>query len=114
MSLRRLIAELDTSTVNVTEFCRQHGISTWFFWELRRRFAAEGEAGLEPRSRAAHRVANKTPASVEDLIVAKRKELTDAGLDAGAGSIHAFTTRSTRKLYLRAMPVSASRHSRLA
>src|SRR3954469_5522635 len=83
MSLRRTIVEIDPATLNVTRFCRDHGISTWFFWDLRRRFAREGEAVLEPKSRAAHRVANKTPVEVEDEIVRKRKELVDAGLDAG-------------------------------
>jgi transposase InsO family protein len=87
MGLRRLIVEIDTSTVNVTEFCAQHGISTWFFWDLRRRFAREGEAALVPRSRAPHRVANRTPTAVEDQVVAKRKELVETGLDAGPGSI---------------------------
>ncbi len=87
MGLRRTVVEIDTSTLNVTEFCRLHGISTWFFWELRRRFAAEGEEGLEPRSRAPHVVANKTPIGVEDQIVAMRKELVDAGLDAGPATI---------------------------
>jgi hypothetical protein len=82
MSLRRLIVEVDPSTLNVAEFCRQHGVSTWFFWDLRRRYAAGGQAALELRSRAPHRVANKTSATVEDTIVAKRKELTEAGLDA--------------------------------
>lgn len=87
MSLRRLIVEIDPKSVNVTRFCAEHGISTWFFWDLRRRYAANGEAGLEPRSRAPHRVANRTPLEIEDAIVAKRKELADAGLDAGAETI---------------------------
>ena len=87
MSIRRAIVEADPSTMNVTLFCRTHGISTWFFWDLRRRFAAEGAAALEPRSRSPLHVANKTPVAIEDLIVAKRKELTDTGLDAGPASI---------------------------
>jgi transposase InsO family protein len=87
MGLRRLIVEIDTSTVNVTEFCAQHGISTWFFWDLRRRHGTEGDAALSLKSRAARRVANKTPLEVEDRIVAKRKELVDAGLDAGPATI---------------------------
>lgn len=87
MSLRREIVEVDTSTLNVSEFCRQHGVSTWFFWRLRRCYEAEGEAALVPKSRAPHRVANRTPAAVEDAIVAKRKELAEAGLDAGAETI---------------------------
>lgn len=87
MSIRRLIVEVDHKELNVAEFCRQHGVSTWFFWNLRRRYAKEGPAALEVRSRAPNRVANKTSAEVEDQIVAKRKELSDAGLDAGPGTI---------------------------
>jgi transposase InsO family protein len=87
MSLRRTIVEIDTSTVNVTEFCRSHGVSTWFFWDLRRRHAQLGDIVLEPASRAPKQVANKTPLEVEDAIVRARKELLDAGLDAGADSI---------------------------
>jgi transposase InsO family protein len=87
MSLRRLIVEIDPSTVNVTEFCAAHRISTWFFWDLRRRFAVDGEVALSPRSRAPHQVANRTSVAVEEAIVAKRKELADAGLDAGPATI---------------------------
>jgi len=87
MGLRRLIVEVDTSTVNVTEFCRVHGLSTWSFWNVRRRYAVEGEAALLAKSRAPHRIANKTDPAIEDLIVAMRKELVDAGLDAGPASI---------------------------
>ncbi len=87
MSLRRAIVEVDTATLNVAGFCREHGVSTWFFWDLRRRFEAEGDAALEVRSRAARRVANKTSAQVEDAIVAKRKELLDASLECGPATI---------------------------
>lgn len=85
MSIRRLIAEVDVDGLNVTEFCREHGVSTWFFYQLRRRYAAGGEAGLESRSRAATTVANRTPDWIEDLVVEKRKELNEGGWDAGAG-----------------------------
>jgi transposase InsO family protein len=87
MSVRRLVVEVDAEDLNVTRFCAQHGISTWFFYDLRRRYAAGGLAALEPRSRAPHRVANRTSSDVEDAIVALRKELTDAGLDAGPATI---------------------------
>lgn len=78
--------------MNVTAFCADHGISTWFFWDLRRRYAIEGDVVLEPKSRAPRRVWNRTPADIEDQIVAARKELDDAGLDAGPASI-AFKLR---------------------
>ena len=87
MSVRRLIVELDPSTLNVTAFCREHRVSTWFFWDLRRRHAREGDAVLEPKSRAPHRPAGRTPAEIEEAIVAKRKELDDAGLDCGPATI---------------------------
>src|SRR5689334_17266074 len=87
MSVRRLIVEVDLEGLNVTQFCREHGVSTWFFYDLRRRFALEGDRALEPRSRAPHRVANRTSGEIEDLIVAVRKDLTDRGLDAGPASI---------------------------
>lgn len=87
MSLRLAIVEADPEQLNVAEFCRQHGISTWFFWEQRRRHRALGPAGLEPRSRAPKVVANRTAPELEDAIVSLRKELGDAGLDNGAASI---------------------------
>ncbi len=87
MSVRRLIVGVDVDGLNVTEFCAQHGVSTWFFYQLRKRYAVEGEAALEPRSRAAKTVANRTPEWVEDVVVEVRKELNDTGLDAGAATI---------------------------
>ena len=90
MSLRRAIVEANTAELNVAEFCRTHGVSTWFFWDLRRRHALEGDVVLTPKSRAPHRPAGRTSLAVEDAIVAKRKELGDAGLDAGPASIAAY------------------------
>jgi transposase InsO family protein len=87
MSLRRTIVEVDLARLNVTEFCREHGVSTWFFYNVRRKHAADPDAPLEPRSRAPRRVANKTSPEVEDAIVAKRKELRDASLECGPATI---------------------------
>lgn len=87
MSVRELVAMVRVEDLNVSAFCREHGISTWLFYQLRKRFEAEGEAGLAPRSRAPKRVANRTPEGVEDVIVELRKELVDAGLDAGSATI---------------------------
>jgi len=87
MSVRRLIAELDTRSVNVSAFCVEHGVGRSQFYEIRRRYMAEGEAGLELRSRAPKRVPNRTPTRIEDRIVEIRKHLDDQGFDAGAGTI---------------------------
>lgn len=87
MSVRRAIVDADVSTLNVTEFCRQHGVSTWLFYDLRRRFALEGEAALVSKSRAPKRVANKIDPATRELIVLLRKELADEGLDNGPATI---------------------------
>eukprot|EP01041_Mallomonas_annulata_P019027 gene19027-38210_t len=87
MSVRRAIVEADVSTMNVAEFCRTHGVSRWFFYDLRRRHGREGDVVLSARSRAPHRVPSRTSPAVEDAIVAVRKELLDAGLDAGPATI---------------------------
>jgi transposase InsO family protein len=87
MSVRRLIVEVDPATLNVTEFCATHRVSTWFFWDLRRRHRAEGDAALEPRSRAPHTVANRTPDAVVELMIEVHKDLASRGLDAGAESV---------------------------
>src|SRR5215207_1689703 len=89
MSVRRAIVEADARGLNVTEFCEQHGVSTWFFWDLRRRHAREGDAALEPKSRAPLHPAGRTPLAVEEAIVRTRKELGDAGWDCGPASIAA-------------------------
>ena len=93
MSVRRAIVEADLASLNVAGFCRDHGVSRDTFYEVRRRFAVEGDAGLEPRSRAPQRVANRTAVEVEDLIVALRKELEGVGLDAGPATIHYWLGR---------------------
>lgn len=87
MSVRRTIVEVDLQGLNVAEFCRQHGVSTWLFYQLRRRVRQEGEAGLEPRPPLAKLITNRTPGWVEDVIVDLRKQLTEFGLDAGAATI---------------------------
>jgi transposase InsO family protein len=92
MSLRRAIVEADPRSLNVAEFCRCHGVSTWFFWDLRRRHASDGDAALEPKSRAPHQPAGRTPLEVEEAIVRTRKELYDGGWDCGPASI-AFALR---------------------
>lgn len=51
------------------------------------RYHAEGQAAFEPRSRAPKTSPRATPTQHVELIVALRKQLTDAGHDAGAQTI---------------------------
>ena len=83
----RMAAALAGGVPNVAEFCRVQGISRETFYKWRRRFAAEGLAGLEERSRRPLRSPGATPAAVEELVVRLRGELAAEGLDCGPQSI---------------------------
>jgi Homeodomain-like domain len=62
--------------------CRGNGCRPWWpaFWR-------EGEAAFEPRSRRPHSSPRRTSDAAEDAIVELRKELAQAGHDAGAETI---------------------------
>lgn len=73
---------------SVKEVCEAHNISRSWLYELIARYRELGDEGLEPRSKRPHSLPTRVPASVEDEIVALRKELTELGVDAGAHTIH--------------------------
>jgi transposase InsO family protein len=83
----RLMAALASDGLNVSVFCREHGISRETFYAWRRRYRAEGLAGLEVRSRAPRSSPQQISPDVEAAIVVLRKELCELGVDAGAGTI---------------------------
>jgi len=72
----------------VAELARAHGVHRSWIYKLLARYRADGVAGLERRSRRPQRSPTKIRDLYEDEIVAIRKELTDAGFDAGAQTIH--------------------------
>jgi transposase InsO family protein len=57
------------------------------------RYRAEGEAGLEPRSRRPKRSPSKTSERWVQEIIALRQKLLQDGFDAGAQTIHAHLSR---------------------
>ena len=69
------------------EAARTYDVSESTVSRLVARYRSEGEAAFEVRSRRPHRSPNETPSSTVELIVNLRKELTDAGLDAGPHTI---------------------------
>ena len=83
----RLRIAVASERVNVAAVCRELGISRDCFYRWRRRYAAEGLDGLEPRSRAPQRSPGRIGLEVEEAIVALRKQLVDAGLDGGPATI---------------------------
>ncbi len=84
----RLAAAVTGGEINVAAFCREQGVSRDTFYRWRKRYRDEGLVGLEPRSSAPKTSPARTSTEVEEAVVALRKELDDAGLDAGALTIH--------------------------
>ena len=88
MSLARLVVTaVRIEGRSKAEVSRDYGVSPRWVYELVRRFDAEGEAGLEPRSRRPRGSPGRTPVEIEDEVVELRKDLLDQGLDAGAHTI---------------------------
>jgi transposase InsO family protein len=70
-----------------SEVARDYGVSRVWVQKLVKRYLAEGDVAFEPHSRRPTSSPQRTPDSVEDAIVALRKELDQAGHDAGAETI---------------------------
>jgi transposase InsO family protein len=80
----RAVLAADLRGVRVSELCRELEISRQTFYKYKRRWAAEGPAGLVERSRRPDRSPQLISARLEDEIVRLRKELP---LDRGAQTI---------------------------
>jgi transposase InsO family protein len=83
----RVAAAYTGQIENVSGYCRDQQISRQSFYKYRRRFGAEGLAGLQDRSRRPNSSPGQTPAAVEEAVVRKRKQLLEQGLDHGPQSI---------------------------
>jgi transposase InsO family protein len=70
-----------------SELIRTHPISESWLFRLLARYRAGGPAALQPRSRRPKSSPRQTPPEIRQAIVELRRELVDAGLDAGAQTI---------------------------
>src|SRR3954447_25780168 len=70
-----------------SEVARDYGVSRRWVQKLVARYAEEGEVAFEPHSRRAHTNPARIAPAVEEALVALRKQLAEAGLDAGAETI---------------------------
>jgi transposase InsO family protein len=70
-----------------SEVARQYGVSRRWVITLVQRYLAEGEAGLQPRSRRPRASPQRTGQELEDEIIAIRKDLDRHGHEAGAATI---------------------------
>jgi len=65
----------------------RYGVHRAWVYKLKARYEAEGDTALEPRSRRPKTAPTALAPNLVDLIVRLRKELADAGLDAGPETI---------------------------
>lgn len=87
MSKRRLVITAVLAGQSQSEVARTYGVSQGWISRLMKLYRETQEAAFEPLSRAPARSPGATPASTAELIVRLRKELTEAGLDAGADTL---------------------------
>jgi len=87
MSKRRLVITAVLTGQSQSEVARTYGVSQGWISKLMTRYRFEGEAAFEPLSRAPGSSPGATPPQTVELVVRLRKELTEAGLDAGADTI---------------------------
>jgi transposase InsO family protein len=71
----------------VSEVARSYGVARSWIYTLLARYAAEGEAAFEPRSRRPRTSPSAVSSGAVELIVRLRKELAGQGLDAGPDTI---------------------------
>ena len=69
---RGFVADYASGQWSMTELCERYGISRPTGYELLRRVEAEGQAGLQDRSRAPQSCPHRTPAEVERRILGLR------------------------------------------
>ena len=88
MSLARLvITAVAVEGRTKSEVARDYGLSRRWVQKLVARYEAEGDMALEARSRRPASSPQRVAEDLEDEIVAQRKWLREAGLDAGAATI---------------------------
>jgi transposase InsO family protein len=70
-----------------SEVAREYGVSRRWVITVVQRYLAEGQAGLEPRSRRPLSSPQRTTQELEDEVVVLRKDLDKSGHEAGAATI---------------------------
>jgi transposase InsO family protein len=87
VSTRRLVITAVLAGASQAETARTYGVSQGWISRLMARYAVEGEAAFEARSRAPNTRPGTTAAATVELVLRLRKQLGEAGLDAGADTI---------------------------
>jgi transposase InsO family protein len=84
---RLVITALFVDHQSPAEVAARYGVHRSWVYKLKARYEAEGDAALEPRSRRPRSSPAALAPELVELIVRLRKELAEAGLDAGPETI---------------------------
>src|SRR6266567_2816156 len=84
---RYLVEAVVVEGRSITELARSHGVSRFWIYKLLARYREGGYQALEPRSRRPRSCSHQAPPEVAAHIVRLRRELTEAGFDAGPQTI---------------------------
>lgn len=84
---RLVITAITTQGLTQAEAARTYGLSEATVSRLMTRYRTEGEAAYQPRSRAPKTSPGATPPTTVDVVLRLRKQLLEAGHDAGAETI---------------------------
>ncbi len=82
-----MITALVVEQQTVAEVAARYGVHRSWVYRLKARYDDIGEAAFEPLSRRPHSSPTATPSGTVELIRKLRKELVEAGLDAGPDTI---------------------------
>ncbi|HWB78176.1 MAG TPA: helix-turn-helix domain-containing protein, partial [Nannocystaceae bacterium] len=69
---RRFIEDHQSQHWTMVDLCERYGISRNTGYELLKRYASEGEAAFEERSRAPNTCPHRTPIELEQMIIEER------------------------------------------
>src|SRR3954451_21509902 len=87
VSKHRLVITAVLAGSSQSEVARSYGVSQSWISRLMARYAIEGTAAFEPRSRRPHTSPRATPPDTVEQVLRLRKQLCESGLDAGADTI---------------------------
>lgn len=92
---RLVVAAVEIEHRPISEVARDYRVARSWIYVLLARYRAQGQAGLEPRSRRPASNPRQLPATVEERIIKLRKQLGEQGLDAGPHTIAVHLHRQT-------------------
>ena len=84
---RLVITALFVEKQTPSQVAARYGVHRSWVYRLKARYEAKGETAFEPRSRRPHTSPAATPAATAELVLRLRKQLTEAGHDAGADTL---------------------------